>query len=273
GRWWAAGALGASYALCGWSVAEASYNPMWLDGLIALPLLCLVGHWVLAGRRFVVGALLVALMWIANFYTAYMATLGAVLLLLTRLLVAAPTGLPLQQRLAPLWRPVARLAGVLAVGVGLAAPMVSVIYFGTKHAYPGRVMEFTPKPWTDVMARLLPGTYNFSSPAVYVDTVALLLALTLPFNPAVPKRLRGGWTLLVAAVALSFQWGPTQLAWHAFSVPNGSQYRETFVLCGLLVTAAWLSFAHGTPGRRPLLAAGALLAVIAAGASRATELM
>ncbi|MGO4757260.1 YfhO family protein, partial [Streptomyces sp. 2MCAF27] len=145
GRWWAAGALGASYALCGWSVAEASYNPMWLDGLIALPLLCLVGHWVLAGRRFVVGALLVALMWIANFYTAYMATLGAVLLLLTRLLVAAPTGLPLQQRLAPLWRPVARLAGVLAVGVGLAAPMVSVIYFGTKHAYPGRVMEFTPK--------------------------------------------------------------------------------------------------------------------------------
>jgi hypothetical protein len=255
-------------------VAEASYNPMWLDGLIALPLLCLVGHWALAGRRFVLGALLVALVWIANFYTAYMATLGAVLLLVTRLLVEhAPTGAPLRQRLAPLWRPVARLAGVLALGTGLAAPMVSVVYFGTKHAYPGRVLEFSPKPWTDVLARLLPGTYNFSSPAVYVDTVALLLALTLPFNPAVPRRLRGGWTLLVAGVALSLQWGPTQLAWHAFSVPNGSQYRESFVLCGLLVTAAWLSFAHGTPGRRPLLAGGALLAAIAAAASRATELM
>ncbi|MGY0056075.1 YfhO family protein [Streptomyces sp. LZ34] len=270
GRWWAAGALGASYALCGWSVAEASYNPMWLDGLIALPLLCLVGHWALAGRRFALGAVLVALVWIANFYTAYMATLGAVLLLLTRLLVEhAPTGVPLRQRPGP----VARLAGVLALGVGLAAPMVSVVYFGTKHAYPGRVVEFSAKPWTDVMARLLPGTYNFSSPAVYVDTVALLLALTLPFNPAVPRRLRSGWTLLVAGVTLSFQWGPTQLAWHAFSVPNGSQYRETFVLSGLLVTAAWLSFAHGTPGRRPLLAGGALLAVIAAAASRATELM
>ncbi|MFD8866979.1 YfhO family protein [Streptomyces sp. NPDC059590] len=274
GRWWAAGALGASYALCGWSVAEASYNPMWLDGLIALPLLCLVGHWALAGRRFVLGTLLVALVWIANFYTAYMATLGAVLLLLTRLLVEhAPTGVPLRRRLAPLWRPVARPAGVLALGVGLAAPMVSVVYFGTKHAYPGRVVEFSAKPWTDVMARLLPGTYNFSSPAVYVDTVALLLALTLPFNPAVPRRLRGGWTLLVAGAALSLQWGPTQLAWHAFSTPNGSQYRETFVLSGLLVTAAWLSFAHGTPGRRPLLAGGALLAAIAAAASRATELM
>lgn len=37
GPWWAAGLLGASYALCGWSVIEASYNPMWLDGLIAFP--------------------------------------------------------------------------------------------------------------------------------------------------------------------------------------------------------------------------------------------
>ncbi|WP_104531478.1 YfhO family protein [Streptomyces sparsogenes] len=274
GRWWAAGALGASYALCGWSLAEASYNPMWLDGLIALPLLCLVGHRALAGRWFALGALPVALVWVANFYTAYMATLGAVLILLTGLLVDhAPGGGPPLRRLAPLGRPVARLAGVLALGVGLAAPLVSVVFLGTRHAYPGRVVEFTPKPWTDVLARLLPGTYNFSSPAVYVDTVALLLALTLPFNPAVPRRLRGGWTLLVAAVTLSLQWGPTQLAWHAFSVPNGSQYRETFVLGGLLVTAAWLSFAHGMPGRRPLLAAGALLAAIAAAASRATELI
>ena len=55
GRWWAAGLLGTSYALCGWSLAVASYNPMWLDGLIALPLFCLVVEWVLRGRRPLVG--------------------------------------------------------------------------------------------------------------------------------------------------------------------------------------------------------------------------
>ncbi|MCE0445033.1 YfhO family protein [Streptomyces tricolor] len=27
GRWWAAGLLGASYALCGWSLADASHSP------------------------------------------------------------------------------------------------------------------------------------------------------------------------------------------------------------------------------------------------------
>ena len=85
---WGAAVLGASYGLCGWSIIEADYNPMWLDGLIAFPLLCLVGEWVRGGRRPVLGPAVVALVWIANFYTAYMATLGAALVLLVRLAVA-----------------------------------------------------------------------------------------------------------------------------------------------------------------------------------------
>ncbi|MEU1806618.1 YfhO family protein [Streptomyces sp. NPDC019937] len=263
GRWWAAGALGASYALCGWSVAEASYNPMWLDGLIALPLLCLAGEQVLAGRRFVTATLVVAVVWIANFYTAYMATLGAALVLLTRALISRiPLGI----------RPLARLTAACGLGVGLAAPLVCVVYFGTRHAYPGQEARFTPKPWTDVFARMLPGTYDFSSPALYIDTVALLLALTLPFNPAAPRRLRAGWTLLVAAMTLSMRWAPTQLAWHAFAVPNGSQYRQGFVLCGLLVIAAWLSCAHGVPTARALLPAGGLLALIAVSARSGAQI-
>ena len=68
-------------------MAEASYNLMWLDGLIAFPLLCLVGEWALTDRRPVLGPLVVALAWTANFYTAYMATIGAALVLLLRLLL------------------------------------------------------------------------------------------------------------------------------------------------------------------------------------------
>lgn len=37
--WWWPAVLGAAYALCGWSLAEGTYNPMWLDGLVAFPLL------------------------------------------------------------------------------------------------------------------------------------------------------------------------------------------------------------------------------------------
>ncbi|MFJ8544724.1 YfhO family protein [Streptomyces sp. NPDC093586] len=261
GRWWAAGLLGAAYALCGWSLAEASYNPMWLDGLIALPLLCLVGEWALTGRRRTLGVLIVALAWIANFYTAYMATIGAGLVLLLRLWLS---GLPRRRASAA----AGRAAVTVALGVGLAAPLVTVVYFGTRHAYPGRVTHFSPVATQDLLARLLPTTYGFSSPALFVGTTALLLALALPFHRAAPVRVRAGWSLLVAAVTLSVQWTPTHLAWHAFATPNGSPYRQTFVLCALLVIAAWHTLSYGVPGRRALAAAGALLALVAAVAGR-----
>ncbi|MFF9088794.1 YfhO family protein [Streptomyces sp. NPDC014991] len=261
GRWWAAALLGSSYALCGWSVADASYNPMWLDGLIALPLLCLAGEWALDGRRRVPGVLTVALTWTANFYTAYMATLGAALVLLLRLLLARP---PRRQALAAAGR--ATLTTLL--GVGLAAPLVTVVYLGTRHAYPGRVRRFAPVPTEDVAARLLPATYGFGSPALYVGVTALLLALALPFHRAVPVTVRTGWTALVLMVTLSLQWGPTHLLWHAFATPQGSSYRQAFVLCGLLVLAAWHALAYGLPDRRALGAATALLALITALAAR-----
>lgn len=261
GRWWAAGLLGTSYALCGWSVAAASYNPMWLDGLIALPLLCLVGEWTLTGRRPLLGVLVVAAAWAANFYTAYMATLGAGLVLLLRLLVA---GLPRRRAVAA----AGRAALTFALGVGLAAPLVTVVYFGSKHASPTRFQDFVPATGQDLAARLLPTTYSFATPAVYVGVMALLLALALPFHRAVPRRVRVGWTLLVVAVTLSMQWDPTHLAWHAFTAPQGSPYRQAFVLCALLVIAAWHALSYGPPGRRALLAASALLVLIAAVASR-----
>ncbi|MFB6754498.1 YfhO family protein [Streptomyces sp. NPDC056353] len=261
GRWWAAGLLGSAYALCGWSLADASYNPMWLDGLVSLPLLCLVGEWALSGRRRLLGVLIVALAWIANFYTAYMATLGAGLLLLLRLWLS---GLPRRRALAA----AGRATATVALGVGLAAPLVTVVYFGTKHAYPGRVTHFAPVATEDVLARLLPTTYGFGSPALFVGTTALLLALALPFHRAAPVRVRAGWSLLVVAVALSMQWTPTHLAWHAFATPNGSPYRQTFVLCALLVVAAWHTLSYGVPARRALAAATALLVLAAAVASR-----
>ncbi|MET4922006.1 YfhO family protein [Streptomyces sp. PSRA5] len=260
--WWVAGVLGATYALCGWSVIEASYNPMWLDGLIAFPLLCLVGEWVRAGRRPVVGPLVVALAWVANFYTAYMATLGAVLVLCVQLLLHEGV---MRERL----RVLVRGAFTVLLGIGLAAPVLLPVVMGTRHAYPGWTTEFRAAGWSEVFARALPATYDFFTPAVFLGGGALLLAAVLPFNRAVPRRERVAWAGLAGAVALSSQWGPTHLVWHAFATPNGSPFRQTFVLSGLLVIAAWQCLAYGWPGRRALLGGSGVL--VAVGLVAATD--
>ncbi|MFD3566175.1 YfhO family protein [Streptomyces sp. NPDC058667] len=256
GSWWWAAVLGASYALCGWSLAEGTYNPMWLDGLIAFPLLCLVGEWVREGRRPLAGPLVVAVCWAANFYTAYMATLGAALVLLVRLATTESFR----------WRTVGRAALTTGLGVGLAAPVLVPVLLGSRHAHPGLVREFDPAPATDVLARLLPVTYSFATPAAFVCTAVLLLAGALLFRRDVPGRERTLWAALPVAVLASMQWGPTHLLWHAFATPNGSPYRQTFVLSGVLVLAAWTGLTHGLPDRRSLLGGTAVVLALTAGA-------
>ncbi|WP_328399770.1 YfhO family protein [Streptomyces sp. NBC_00390] len=256
GRRWMAGVLGASYALCGWSVLEASYNVMWLDGLIAFPLLCLAGEWARAGRRPLLGPAIVAMAWIGNFYTAYMATLGAALVLAVSLL-REPS--PARERLGVL----VRAARTVLVGVALAAPLLLPVYLGSKLAHPGWTKQFAPVSWTDVFARTLPATYTFATPALFIGGATLLLACALAFNRAVPGRVRWLWTGLTALVTLSLQWGPTHLVWHVFATPNGSPYRQTFVLAGIVVITAWMCLSEGWPDRRALLGGGAVVTAIA----------
>ncbi|MFJ5547720.1 YfhO family protein [Streptomyces sp. NPDC093225] len=271
GRGWAAAVLGASYALCGWSVTEAAYNPMWLDGLIALPLLCLAGEWALRGRRPLLGPLVVALAWTANFYTAYMATLGAGLVLLVRLALTVPASAGVRGFVRGYVRGsarvLARAAGRTLLGIALAAPVLVPVFLGSRHAYPGMEATFRAAGWADVFARALPATYDFFTPAVFTGTGTLLLAAALAFHRGVPGRERWAWPALAVAVALSFQWEPAHLAWHVFQTPNGSPYRQTFVLAGVLVMAAWAAVAHGWPAPRALLGGGAVLTALAAAAA------
>ncbi|MGW7307958.1 YfhO family protein [Streptomyces sp. NPDC054835] len=266
GPWPVATVLGTAYALSGWTFNYGATVPMWLDGLVAFPLLCLVGEWARRGRRPVLGPLVVAVAWFANFYTAYMATVGAAVVLAVRLLTADDTGpgsrprpsgaLARRPRLAALLR----AARSVLIGIGLAAPLVVVIFLATRVADPTPPTAFAPAAWTDVLARLLPATASVASPALFIGTPALALALTLPFNGAVAVRVRTGWTAAIVLVTLSLQWEPTHLLWHAGASPNGIPYRQTFVLCGLLLIGAWLSTAQGLPRPGALLGGGALLA-------------
>ncbi|MFE5947849.1 YfhO family protein [Streptomyces sp. NPDC056480] len=258
GPWPVAAVLGSAYALSGWTFNFGATVPMWLDGLVAFPLLCLVGEWARTGRRPVLGPVVVALAWTANFYTAYMATIGAAVVLLVRLLTAEETAGARQRLVGAL-----RAARGVLIGIGLAAPLVVVVFLGTKVADPTPESTFAPAAWVEVLARFLPATASLASPALFIGTPALALALTLPFNGAVAPRVRAGWSAAVVLVTLSLQWEPTHLLWHAGASPNGGPYRQTFVLCGLLIVAGWFSAARGVPRPTALLAGGALLGLLA----------
>ena len=50
GPLWVAVVLGLSYALCGWGVEQGTYMTAWLNGMVAFPVLALLGEWMVTRR-------------------------------------------------------------------------------------------------------------------------------------------------------------------------------------------------------------------------------
>ncbi|UQX02516.1 YfhO family protein [Streptomyces sp. RerS4] len=263
GPWWQRGVLGATYGLCGWALSDASYIPMWLWGLVALPLLGIAVEWCLEERRWPGVALFVALAWFGNFYTAMMATMAACVLLGIRLITLDLTG---PQRLRALWR----AASAAAVGILLTLPLLLPSFLSSGAAQPTKAGAFDPVRIEVFLSGMLPATHLWGGrPRLYVASLGLILAGCFLFNTAVARRTRLVWAAAVLLVAGSFQFPPTQYVWHGLAVPNGNPYREAFVFSGLVVIVAWLALAHRP---RPLhLALSAALLVVATFVLRHTD--
>lgn len=263
GPWWQRGVLGACYGLCGWALSDASYIPMWLWGLAALPMLGIAVEWCLEERRWPGAALLVALAWYGNFYTAMMATMAACVLLAIRLITRGTTG---RRRLGALWR----AATAALTGILLTLPLLLPSFLSSGSAQPTRAAAFDPVRIEVFLAGMLPATHLWGGrPRLYVASLGLILAGTFLLNAAVARRTRLVWAAATLLVAASFQFPPTQYVWHGLAVPNGNPYRQAFVLSGMVVVVAWLALAN-RPRPRHLAAAAALL-VAAAFALRHTD--
>ncbi|MFI9046799.1 YfhO family protein [Streptomyces sp. NPDC053427] len=255
--------LAVGYGLCAWVLRDGFADPMWMWGLVSLPMTGIAADWCLHRRRWVAGTLLVALAWAGNFYTAAMASLATALVLLLRLALAS--GTPVRDRL----RSLGRAVSMAAVGIALAAPALTVTLEASRAAQPAPAVSYPgPPQLLDQLAQLLPGGGRGAQelPDVFVGMPGLLLVAAFPLVRAVPVRARVGWCVLAAAVAGSFVWEPTILLWHGFALPNGSPFRAAFVLSGILVMIAWLALAHRP--RAGELAGGAALVALLAWACR-----
>ncbi|MFD7256377.1 YfhO family protein [Streptomyces sp. NPDC059874] len=255
---WLRALLAVGYAVCGWNVAEGAVVPMWMWGLVALPLLGIASDWCLTERRWVLGSLVVAFCWFANFYTAAMATMAAALVLLLRLLTAE---VDWRVRGRVLWR----AATMTVTGLLLAAPVILVCGLANAQAQPtDKYIVSVHTPFLNYLAMFMPGSLaSPTAPNVFVGTLVLLLALALPFQSKVPARERLAWSLVIVLTALSFVFTPTAKLWQGFALPHGAPFRESFVLSGLLVMAAWVCLAR-MPRSRALLGGAALLGLLIA---------
>ncbi|MDR0903492.1 MAG: YfhO family protein [Ruminococcus sp.] len=242
------------YACCAYMIVQLM-NPMWIDGLIFLPLICLAIEIVVDKGRFAFFAVVLALMFISNFYIGWMITIFCCLYFLAYYFLISEksiAGVPVWQSKSYLFKSGVKFAagGILAAGIAawLLLPLYSSLSLGKLEF---TTPNYTPKAYFDMLLffkNMLPNVYDTcrpeGSPAVYCGIAALILVPLYFMNPEINIRKKFGFGGLAAAILASMYVSTIDLVWHGFQLPNWLPYRYSFIFSFLCLIMAADALKH-----------------------------
>ena len=226
------------YALSGYFAAH-SINPMWLDGMIALPLVVTGIEHVCDRKRFLLYTLSLFYVFVSNYYIGYMVGIFSALYF-TYYIVSGKTS-----------QPSAKGVGMSVVTFGassLAAIFMScwVIIPVYKSLQMGKFAFGDPDYTfvenfniTDVLIKLFPGTFDTirpeGFPMIYCGTITLIFAVIYFTQRKIPLRQRVSGGALFGMIFLSMYIKPVDMMWHGGKVPIWMPYRYAFIAAFLLM--------------------------------------
>lgn len=226
--------LSISYALSGFAVA---YSPqqMWLDGLIYLPLVILGIHRLMDKKRPAVLFISYLLLFLSNFYMAFMIGVFSFLYVICRFLIDPAK---YKKSLLPYLT-----TSLLAGGASMVTILPTLLDLKNNGESLTKIQDFFTKGtdiW-DLPAKTMVGVYDTSkfgsSPFLYFGLLGLIFCLFYFVSPKFPlknKLIYGSlFLLLIASVYIE----PLNLFWHGFHSPNMFLFRFSFLFSflGLLL--------------------------------------
>ncbi|MDE7229312.1 MAG: YfhO family protein [Oscillospiraceae bacterium] len=226
------------FAMCGYFTAH-TINPMWLDGLIALPLVIMGVERVCDKRRFLLYTLSLLYIFVANYYIGYMVGIFSALYFVYYLLSGRSS--------VHGWRGVLKLTAVYGFSsvsaILLSGPIIIPVY---KSLSIGKLAYGEPDysmrenfNLADMLIKLFPGTYDTirpdGLPMLYCGTLALIFAVIYFIMRKIPLRQRIAAGVLLGIFALSMYIKPVDMFWHGGQVPVWMPYRYSFIATYLLV--------------------------------------
>lgn len=226
------------YALSGYFAAH-SINPMWLDGMIALPLVVIGVEHICDKKRFLLYSLSLLYVFISNYYIGYMAGIFSALYFVYYI-ASGKTAEPSAKGVGK---------SVLVYGASsLSAIFMScwVIVPVYKSLEMGKLAfgdpDYSPAEnfnITDILIKLFPGTFDTirpeGFPMLYCGTVALIFAVIYFTLKKIPLRQRVSGGVLFGIILLSMYIKPVDMMWHGGRVPVWMPYRYAFIAVFLLM--------------------------------------
>ena len=233
-----------SYALMTYIVVELM-NPMWIDGMIWLPIILLGIERLVDEGKMLPFILPLTVMFISHFYIGYM--IGFFCALYFVYYIFSRPG----RAIAPHW-----LSGGLkfAASAGISVLSAAIVLIPVYNSLSLGKLEFStpdfiPKNQFDVvrfLSKLFANSYDTvrpeGLPMIACGTIMLILVPLFFLNTKIKPKEKISIGLLMLAVFGCMYVSTVDIAWHGFQVPNWLPYRYSFTFSFLMIVCGFRAF-------------------------------
>jgi uncharacterized membrane protein YfhO len=228
----------AMYALSAYSVVYC-FNLMWLDSVILLPLVILALRYTISSCKTAPLTAVYALLFVSNFYTAYMVGVFSALYLITMLWIDGRTFIENKKIIIKFFKAVALAAGITAfitlpTAFALADSHGSLskdwMFFGFMTDPLTLINKMTFVAYDSVT--------NAGTPFLYCGVLTLGLFPVWILHKGIPSKEKKGFVFLIGAMLVSMLFSLLDYLWHAAENPVWFPCRYSFVFIFLLLTCA-----------------------------------
>ncbi len=232
------------YALMSYMVVQLM-DPMWLDGLIYLPLICVGVHKLVNEGKMLHFIIPLSLMFIAHFYIGYM--VGIFTFMYFCYCCVGQPGRILPKRFFS--KCVKFGAGTL-IALMCAAWVLIPVYNSLKLGK----LEFTDPDYSmatqfdflTFITKLFPLSYDTvypeGLPFIYCGALSLLLIPLFYLNSKIDVKEKASLGILTILMAVLMYLKPVDIIMHGFQVPNWLPFRYSFAFSFLFIYAAFRAF-------------------------------
>lgn len=237
-----------AYALMGYAVIQ-TIDPMWLDGVVFLPLIILGVERLIDDGRKINYIIPLAVMFIANFYIGYMIAIFVAIYFVCYLFFG--TDRKFRDAYAYV-KVVGRMALATVVALMCSAIMLLPVYNSLslgKFDFSQPDYSFaTQFNLIELVPTLLPNQYysvNMQGlPEIYCGVLTAVLLPLFYMNKKVRRNSKIGYTLIILVLLISMYIKPIDMLWHGGQAPNWLPYRYSFILSFVFVSMAAQIFSN-----------------------------
>ena len=235
------------YALCAYTL-EQTMNPMWLDGVMMLPIVVYGIEKLIDEGKFIMLTLSLVYSFVTCFYIGYMIGIFSAIYFIYYVSVTHKDSfhrLFIKRGLM--------FTGVALVSVMMSAFMLLPVYYSLSYGkfdFSDNVTKQTTLSENfnliELFDKLFPGTYDTCRmsglPFLYCGTIVLVMLPCFFFMKKIRGRDRIGAAAILAVMTVCMYIKQVDMVWHGGQLPNWLPQRYSFMISFLMVTFAAQAF-------------------------------